>query len=69
MTENIKNYAPAAADEALLEVLAMRLYDIQNRLAIQLETKESKKEYIQYKAVSGLNGKFYKFTVCCEEIE
>lgn len=66
MTEDIGKYAPPS--EGLLEILGMRLYDIQNQLVSQM-LNGKKKDFIQYKAVSGLTNKFYKVTVCVEEIE
>ena len=67
MSEDISKYAPPS--EELLEVLGMRLYDIQNQLCSQMLKTGKTKDYIQYKAVSGLNNKYYKITVCLEEIE
>ena len=66
MSEDIGKYAPPS--DELLEILGMRLYDIQNQLVSQM-LNGKKKDYIQYKAVSGLNNKFYKITVCVEEVE
>ena len=67
MTEDIGKYAPPS--DELLEILDMRLYDIQNQLCSQMMRTGKKKDYIQYKAHNGLNNKQYKITVCLEEIE
>ena len=67
LSEDISNYAPPSDD--LLEILGMRLYDIQNQLCSQMMKTGKKKDYIQYKARNGINNKFYTITVCCEEIE
>lgn len=67
MSEDIGKYAPPS--DELLEVLGMRLYDIQNLLCSQMMRNGKKKDYIQYKAHNGLNNKQYKLTVCLEEIE
>ena len=67
MSEDIGNYAPPS--DELLEILGMRLYDIQNQLCSQMMKKGKKKDYIQYNAHNGLNNKQYKLTVCLEEIE
>ena len=67
MSEDIGKYAPPS--DELLEVLGMRLYDIQNLLCSQMMRNGMKKDYIQYKAHNGLNNKQYKLTVCLEEIE
>ena len=66
MTEDMGNYAPPSDD--LLEILGMRLYDIQNELCSQMMITGKSKDYIQYKARNGINNKFYTITVCVEEV-
>lgn len=67
MVEDVSKYAPPS--DELLEVLGMRLIDIQNQLLYQLEAKQSDCEYIQFKAINGFNNKCYKLTCCLKEIE
>lgn len=67
MSEDLSKYAPPS--EELLEVLGMRLIDVQNRLLYQLEAKHSECEYIQFKAINGFNNKTYKLTCCLKEVE
>jgi len=66
MVEDIGKYAPPS--DELLEVLGMRLYDIQNKLVSQMMQEGKDKDYIEYHARNGLNNKFYRIRVCCEEI-
>lgn len=66
MKEDIGKYNPPS--EELLDILGMRLYDIQNQLVSQMMKNGKAKDYIEYKAHNGLNNKFYRVRVCCEEI-
>ena len=66
MAKDIGKYAPPS--DELLEVLGMRLIDIQNRLCLQVMENGKKKDYIQYDAINGFNNKHYRFTVSIEEI-
>ncbi len=67
MSEDIGKYTPPS--DELLDILSMRLYDIQNQLCSQMMRTGKTKDYIQYKAHNGLNNKQYQITVCIEEIE
>ena len=55
--------------EDLLDVLGMRLYDIQNALGEQIMKNGKKKDYISYESLNGFNNKWYKVTVCMEEVK
>ena len=66
MSEDISKYAPPSDD--LLEVLGMRLIDIQNRLCLQMEAKGVKQDYIAFKAMNGMNNKQYELRVCMREV-
>ena len=66
MSEDISKYAPPS--DELLEVLGMRLIDIQNKLCLQMETKGVKEDWIGFKAVSGMNNKFYELRVYMKEV-
>ena len=66
----MKNYKPATEDEELIAVLGMRLYDIINKLGSQLmKKKDSDCEYIQFKALNGLNNEDCLITVSVQRIE
>ena len=67
MVEKIGDYAPPS--DELLEVLGMRLIDIMNKLAIQMEVNDKKEDYIAVKGVNGFNNRFYCLTVKLKEIE
>lgn len=67
MAENVGKYAPPS--DELLEVLGMRLIDIQNKLCIQMELKGVKEDYIAFKAINGFNNKQYELKVCMRELK
>lgn len=67
MSTDIGKYTPPS--DELLEVLGMRLIDIQNKLMLQMMAKESDCEYIQFNAINGFNSKTYQLTCCLKEIE
>ena len=67
MAENVSKYAPPS--DELLEVLGMRLSDIQNKLMIQMEVKGVTQDYIAFKAMNGFNNKQYELRVCMKEVE
>lgn len=67
MSKNVSKYAPPS--DELLEVLGMRLIDIQNKLCIQMEAKGVKQDYIAFKAMNGFNNKQYELRVCMKEVE
>ena len=67
MAENVGKYTPPS--DELLEVLGMRLIDIQNKLCIQMELKGVKEDYIGFKAINGFNNKQYELKVCMKEVE
>ncbi|MBR3213185.1 MAG: hypothetical protein IKF79_01600 [Methanosphaera sp.] len=67
MNEDIGNYAPPS--DELLEVLGMRLIDIQNKLMVQMEVKGVKSDWIGFSAINGFNNKTYELRVCMRELE
>ena len=67
MAENVGKYTPPS--DELLEVLGMRLIDIQNKLCLQLEAKGVKQDYIAFKAINGFNNKQYELKVCMRELK
>jgi len=67
MAENVGKYTHPS--DELLEVLGMRLIDIQNKLCIQMELKGVKQDYIAFKAMNGFNNKQYELKVCMKEVE
>ena len=67
MAENVGKYTPPS--DELLEVLGMRLIDIQNKLCIQMELKGVKEDYIGFKAINGFNNKQYELKVCMRELK
>ena len=67
MVEKDNKYAPPS--DELLEVLGMRLIDIQNKLCIQMELKGVKEDYIAFKAINGFNNKQYELKVCTRELK
>ena len=67
MNEDIGNYAPPS--DELLDVLGMRLIDIQNKLCMQMEAKGVKSDWIGFKAMNGFNNKQYELKVYMKEIE
>lgn len=67
MAENVSKYAPPS--DELLEVLGMRLIDIQNKLMIQMEVKGVKSDWIGFSAINGFNNKKYELKVCMRELE
>lgn len=67
MAENVGKYTPPS--DELLEVLGMRLIDIQNKLCIQMELKGVKEDYIAFKAINGFNNKQYELKVCMRELK
>ena len=70
MSKNIKNYKPAIEDEEIIAVLGMRLYDIINMLGNQMmKKKDSDCEYIQFKALNGLNNDDCLITVSVQRGE
>ena len=64
---DVGKYAPPS--EELLEVLGMRLIDIQNQLMIQMETKGVTQDWIGFKALNGFNNKQYELKICMRELE
>lgn len=64
---DVGKYAPPS--EELLEVLGMRLIDIQNRLMIQMEAKGVTQDWIGFKALNGFNNKQYELKICMRELE
>lgn len=67
LSEDVGKYAPPS--DELLEVLGMRLIDIQNKLMIQMEIKGVKEDYIAFKSMNGFNNKQYELRVCMRELE
>ena len=67
MKEDVGKYAPPS--DELLEVLGMRLIDIQNKLMIQMEAKGVTQDWIGFKAMNGFNNKQYELRVCMKEVE
>lgn len=67
MAEKIGDYAPPS--DELLEVLGMRLIDIMNKLAVQMEANGKQEDYIAFKGVNGFTNKFYYMTVNLKEIK
>lgn len=55
--------------DELLEVLGMRLIDIQNKLCIQMQRKGVKQDWIGFTALNGFNNKKYELKVCMKELE
>lgn len=67
MSEDVGKYAPPS--DELLEVLGMRLIDIQNKLMLQMEAKRVKQDWIGFKAMNGFNNKQYELRICMRELE
>lgn len=67
MSENVSKHT-SPSDE-LLEVLGMRLIDIQNALCLQMISKGVKKDWIGFDAINGFNSKKYRLRICMEELE
>ena len=67
MKEDVGKYAPPS--DELLEVLGMRLIDIQNKLMIQMEAKGVTQDWIGFKAMNGFNNKQYELRICMSELE
>ena len=67
MSDDVSKYAPPS--DELLEVLGMRLIDIQNKLMLQMEAKDVKQDWIGFKAMNGFNNKQYELRVCMRELE
>ena len=67
MKEDVGKYAPPS--DKLLEVLGMRLIDIQNKLMIQMEAKGVTQDWIGFKAMNGFNNKQYELKICMRELE
>ena len=55
--------------DELLEVLGMRLINIQNRLCVQMQRKGIKQDWIGFTALNGFNNKKYELKVCMKELE
>lgn len=65
-----ENYKPATEDDEIIAVLGMRLYDIINKLGDQLmKKKDSDCEYIQFKALNGLDNSDCLITVSVKRVE
>ena len=65
-----ENYKPATEDDEIIAVLGMRLYDIINKLGDQLmKKKDSDCEYIQFKALNGLDNSDCLITVSVRRVE
>lgn len=54
-------------DEAVKEVLEMRLYDVLNNLAVQMEQKETSSEEIIIKAFNNHTQQYNTLTVTLQE--
>ena len=67
MCDDVSKYAPPS--DELLEVLGMRLIDIQNKLCLQMEAKGVKQDWIGFKAMNGFNNKQYELRICMRELE
>lgn len=67
MSEDVSKYAPPS--DELLEVLGMRLIDIQNKLYLQMEAKGVKEDWIGFKAMNGYNNKQYELKISMRELE
>jgi len=67
MSQDISKYAPPS--DELLEVLGMRLIDIQNKLMIQMDAKGVTQDWIGFKAMNGFNNKQYELKICMRELE
>lgn len=53
----------------LHEVLSMSLYDIMNNLCIQMDEKGLTEEWIGFRALNGIDKKYYELKVCLKKIE
>lgn len=67
MSEDVSKYAPPS--DELLDVLGMRLIDIQNKLMLQMEAKGVSQDWIGFKAMNGFNNKQYELKICMRELE
>ena len=67
MSEDVSKYAPPS--DELLDVLGMRLIDIQNKLMLQMEAKGVSQNWIGFKAMNGFNNKQYGLKICMRELE